>query len=445
VTALDPTTLVVLGATLAAAGPLLVLRRLGRAPFHPALAFGVPYFLITTGPAIRWLVWGVAPYGVKLEMLAPALVVAACAQGGILLGCGAATVVEARPPAYLLLRRPRRFRNVAARACAVALGLAAASLAMRWGDLSTAGKLDYGTAGGFWLRLHYASFFLLLALIPAVVVADQTVERRPLPRLTQAIVGTFGLICVLQAERDIALVLLMIPIAWLAVARDPAAPGPSPRPRRRRPGLVQVGGAFAAVAVLLAVLQWARSGGLRLSEQASALATTMREQSVVQTVLGLGSNLFVASRVVEWVPDESPYEWGVTYANTAVNLMPSFLLPDLRRESLLDWFKERYAPTSQTGYGFGMEAEAYLNFGLAGPVVVFGLWAFFLCRLHAGYRALPGALLYRYTYTFFAPFSLYCIRGDSLMCVKGLLYSVAAVWVIARASGSTARARVVAA
>jgi len=128
--------------------------------------------------------------------------------------------------------------------------------------------------------------------------------------------------------------------------------------------------------------------------------------------------------------------------HTAVNLVPSFVLPEIRQESLLAWFKERYAPTSQSGYGFGMEAEAYLNFGFLGPVVVFALWAFFLCRLHAGYRALPGALLYRYAYTFFVPFSLYSIRGDSLMCVKGLLYSVGAVWLLARLSGATTTARV---
>src|SRR4029077_13194471 len=104
------------------------------------------------------------------------------------------------------------------------------------------------------------------------------------------------------------------------------------------------------------------------------------------------SNLFVASRVVEWVPAEAPFEHGMTYVHTAVKLVPSFVLPEIRQESLLAWFKERYAPTSQSGYGFGMEAEAYLNFGFLGPVVVFGLWSFLLCQLRAGFFALPGAL-----------------------------------------------------
>ena len=438
--------LLTLMAGLAVAGPLLALRHpLSRTPFHPAVAFGVPYFLITAGPAIRYLLYGIEPYGIHLDMLGPALAVAAGAQAGILVGCMLANALPPRPRPYLLLRRPQLFRRVVGRVCLLALGLAAVSLAARWGDLALAGKLDLGAADSLWLRVHYASFFLLLATLPAVIVADQMIEQRPLPPLTRLVVVGFGLVCILQSERDVALVLLMIPISWLAVRTD-AAPRRQGRSQARRFGVVHVGAAFAGAAALLAVMQWARSsGGLGLADQANAIASSAREEGVVQTslqtILGLGSNLFVASRVVEWVPDEAPYEHGMTYVHTLVNLVPSFVLPEIRQESLLTWFKERYAPTSQSGYGFGMEAEAYLNFGLAGPLLVFALWAFFLCRLHAGYRALPGALLYRYLYTFFMPFSLYSIRGDSLMCVKGLLYSATAVWLLARLSGTTARAR----
>ena len=439
---MDATTALLLCmAACASAGPLLALRQPARrTPLHPALTFGVPYFLITTGPVVRWLVYDIEPYGIHLDVLGSALAVAASAQAGILVGCALAKTIPPRARPYVLLRRPRRFRRLVLRLCVLALGLAAVSLAARWHDLSLTGKVDLGAANTIWMRIHYASFFLLLALIPAVIVADQMLERRPLPRRTAAVVAAFGLICVLQSERDVALVLLMIPISWLAVRADPAPRERRPR-RRRRVGLLQVGAAFAGVGLVLTVMQWARSGvALGLADQASALAEA-RQEGVLPALLGLGSNLFIASRVVEWVPEEAPYEHGLTYVHTAENLLPSFVLPELRQESLLDWFKQRYAPTSQSGYGFGMEAEAYLNFGLAGPILVFALWAFFLCRVHAGYRALPGALLYRYTYTFFVPFSLYCIRGDSLMCVKGLLYSVGAIWLVARLSGSIAHAR----
>jgi len=438
----DPTTLLVLAGALAVAAPLVLLgTRIRRSPFHPAIAFGLPYFFITAGPLLRYLLYGVEPYGIHLEMMGRAMLVAAAAQAGIFLGCAAARATVFRPARYLVLRRPRRLRRAACRLCLAALGVAAVSLAARWRELGTVGKLDLGAGDALWTRIHYACFFLLLAFIPAVIVADQTLERRPLPRRSVLVLGAFAALCLLQGERDVVLVLLMVPISWLAVRGD--APPRSGARGRRRSALVQVGAAFGVAALLLALLQWARNGqGLTLAEQAHAVATTAKEESVVQAILGLGSNLFIASRVVEWVPEEAPYEGGMTYVHTLVNLLPSFVLPQIRQESLLDWFKQRYAPTSQSGYGFGMEAEAYLNFGFAGPLAVFALWGFLLCRLHAGYRVLPGALLYRYTYTFFVPFSLYCIRGDSLMCTKGLLYSVTAVWIVARLCRATAHARV---
>ena len=443
----ETTALLALMAALATAGPVLALRRRARfGPFHPALAFGVPYCVVTSGPVIRYLAYGTAPYGIKPEMLNGAMLVAVAAQAGILLGCGASGLFRRRPASYVYLRSPARLRPRVGWLCAVALALAASALAARWADLTTVGKLDLGAADSFWSRLHYASFFLVLALVPAVVVADQMVERRAAPILTKAVVGALAVLCLLEGERDVVLALLMIPISWLAVRRDGERHGGrvTRRARWKRWRAVVHGGiAFAAVAGLLAVMQWARgANGLTPSAQLASLREATREESVVQAILGLGSNLFVVSRVIEWVPDELPYEGGMTYVHTLGNLAPSFLLPQLRQGSLLTWFKERYAPTSQSGYGFGMEAEAYLNFGLLGPVVVFAVWTLVLCRLHDGYASLPRALLYRYAYTFFLPFSLYCMRGDSLMCVKGATYSVGLVWLVATLARAVVRVNV---
>lgn len=401
-------------------------------PFHPAVAFALPYALITTGPAVRYLVFGVTPYGIYLDTLARALTVACMAQAGILVGC----VIGARRPhvphRYVALRRPRGFRRVVLGAFGLALAVAVASLGARWGELTTIGKLDAGASGDLWVRVHYAVSLVLLALLPAIVVVDQRIERRVLPRRSQIALGAFGLLCLLEGERDVVLALLMVPIAW-------STAGVLVATARRRGMLRQTlraCAAFALAAVILVGLEWARSGGaLSWSAQVSAIGERAREESVVQSILGLGSNLFVTSRVVEWVPREIPYRFGETYLHTTANLVPSFLLPDLRFESLLTWFKERYAPTSQTGYGFGMEAEAYLNFGLVGPLLVFALWTLGLTRLHDGARRLPQAILYRYAFTFMVPFSLYCIRGDSLMWAKGFLYAAGIVWMLARVAG----------
>lgn len=431
----------VVQALLAGAGVVVALRRGGRAAaVHPLLTFGVPYAVITTGPAVRWLVFDVAPYGIHLDVLDRALWIAVAAQAGILAGGMLAGRRVHVPRAILVLAAPRRFRRFALGVFAAAFAAAGAALAARWGDLTTIGKLDAGATGDPWIRLHYAAFLVLLAVVPAVVLVDQAVAGRPLPRRSQLVLGAFALLCLLSSERDVALVLVMIPLAWLTARRGPAA-----RPRRARRGLrtaLRLGAGFVVAGVVLVGMEWARSGGaLSWSSQLTALGERARQESAVQSLLGLGSNLFVTSRVAEWVPADEPHRFGGTYLATLGNLAPSFLLPGFRFASLPAWFKDNYAPTSTTGYGFGMEAEAYLNFGLGGPVLVFALWTAGLVRLFDGWRLVPDALLHRYAFTFMCPFSLYCIRGDSLMWAKGFCYAVGVVWLLAWAAGARRRVR----
>lgn len=433
----------VVQALLAGAGVVLALRRGGRAAaVHPLLTFGLPYAVITTGPAIRWLVFDVAPYGIHLDVLDRALWIAVAAQAGILAGGALAGRRVHVPRTILVLAAPRRFRRFALGVFGAAFAVGAAALAARWGDLTTIGKMDAGASGDVWIRLHYAAFLVLIAVVPAVVLVDQAIAGRLVPLRSRLVLGGFGLLCLLSSERDVALVLLMVPLAWLTARRGPAAAAA----RRRASGgwrtALRLGGAFAVACVVLVGMEWARSGGaLSWSSQMTAFGERARQESAVQSLLGLGSNLFVTSRVAEWVPADEPHRYGGTYLGTLGNLAPSFLVPGLRFESLPAWFKDNYAPTSTTGYGFGMEAEAYLNFGLVGPVLVFALWTAGLVLLFDGWRLVPDALLHRYAFTFMCPFSLYCIRGDSLMWAKGFLYAVGVVWVLAWAAGARRRVR----
>lgn len=429
-------------ALLAGAGVVVALRRGGRAAaVHPLVTFGVPYAVITTGPAIRWLVFDVAPYGIHLDVLDRALWIAVAAQAGILAGGVLAGRRAHVPRTILVLAAPRRFRRFALGVFAVAFTAGAMALAARWGDLTTVGKLDAGASDDLWVRLHYAAFLVLIAVVPAIVLVDQAIAGRLLPLRSRCVLGGFALLCLLSSERDVALVLLMVPLAWLTARRGPAAA----RPGRGRGGwrtALRLGGAFAVACVVLVGMEWARSGGtLSWSAQMESLGERARQESAVQSLLGLGSNLFVTSRVAEWVSADEPHRFGTTYLATLGNLAPSFLLPGFRFESLPAWFKDNYAPTSTTGYGFGMEAEAYLNFGLVGPLLVFALWTAGLVLLFDGWRLVPDALLHRYAFTFMCPFSLYCIRGDSLMWAKGFLYAVGVVWVLAWAAGARRRVR----
>src|SRR5262245_47933699 len=335
-------------AVLCTAG-ILALRLSSRrpSPYHPAIAFGLPYLAITTGPAVNYLLFGLEPYGIHLEMLGRALWVAVTAQAGILLGCIVSLVAPALPPRFLSLRSPHRFRTLALLAYGMVFAVSAFSLYQRYGTLVAIGKVEVTAEPDIWVRLHYATFLIMLALLPAILISDQTIERRIVPRRAQMALTLFGLLCLLSAERDLVLTLVMIPIAWT---------GSFERRSRRGRGLLlsamRAIGVFAAVGMLLVTLQSPRAGGrVSTSGHESSVSERVGRESMVQGVLGLGSNLFIVSRVVEWIPDEIPYQHGATYVHTLVNLLPSFVLPQLHYESLLSWFKERYAPTSDSGYG----------------------------------------------------------------------------------------------
>lgn len=87
--------------------------------------------------------------------------------------------------------------------------------------------------------------------------------------------------------------------------------------------------------------------------------------------------------IVTDVPREYPFLWGRSYLNAIVGLLPSRLLP-WEVENLSRWYVRTYYPDtwqSGGGRGFSQIAEAYMNFGLLGPAVVFFIAGWHLRRV----------------------------------------------------------------
>src|SRR5262249_21517515 len=99
-------------------------------------------------------------------------------------------------------------------------------------------------------------------------------------------------------------------------------------------------------------------------------------------LLNQGSLLFVNTYTLFLLDGRVGHFGGETYMHALANLIPGvgvgFNLPD--------WLKDHYAFASNSGYGYGLDAEGYLNFGWAGVLATFlaiGLlqrWAFNMRR-----------------------------------------------------------------
>ena len=136
-------------------------------------------------------------------------------------------------------------------------------------------------------------------------------------------------------------------------------------------------------------------------------------------ILNQGSLLFINTFTLHLLDQGVSHFWGWTYLNSLLNLLPSGLAgTDF---NLLNWFKAHYAPASTSGYGYGLDAEGYLNFSWLGVFVTF-LGLGFLQRLSFNSRRWGDFFLYYSVFSF--SFTMYCFRNDSLAFLKGNFYAI---------------------
>lgn len=136
----------------------------------------------------------------------------------------------------------------------------------------------------------------------------------------------------------------------------------------------------------------------------------------VTSALNEGSVLIVDTLVMGLVPSTYQFLMGQSYLDALLSLPPGFLIGD--RGSLGQWLIDTVAPSSPSGYGFSMTAEAYINFGMPAVPVVFGavtaLQRYLLARAPRG--PFPTYLSMLFTITW-----MYNFRGES----RAFLVSIA--------------------
>jgi hypothetical protein len=130
-----------------------------------------------------------------------------------------------------------------------------------------------------------------------------------------------------------------------------------------------------------------------LNEQTPSLSGLVRE-----TITGffeeLGTSVVALVYTVDLVPATKPHEWGLSYYESLLTLLPADVMSSLERGARQGaWLIETVSPSTAAyggGIGFSILAEAYDNFGWAGPPLVMTLLLLALTRL-SRWVTEPGA------------------------------------------------------
>lgn len=146
--------------------------------------------------------------------------------------------------------------------------------------------------------------------------------------------------------------------------------------------------------------------------------STLNITAGLTDVLNQGSLLLINTQVLYLTDHGYPFLYGSSYLNSVLNLLPSWIYHT--NFSLLTWFRDVYAMNSSSGYGFALDAEAYLNFGYIGVPVVFAIIAVIQRVMYNRIGRHPFYLYFSVFYTFI---TMYTLRNDSLALLKGCLYA----------------------
>lgn len=364
---------------------MLLLRRGLLDPLVVQLLF---YLFFAFGPLINFLRGETIYFGTKIEFIPATCWIFLCAVTGLAL------------PGFFKDIKKDEFRNRIADSSPLATVLRPANLFMSLVSLSLIVKLiGLGGLGSDKIKaisivgreLHYPYLLVELYLTAFYFnIGKEKIDRR----LFFLNFFLWLIYCLLLAERDFIFTVLSLGIHWVIS-----------RPKTKGQTLKFVFGS-----VVLGIL----ATGLFLFRDA-----TQSFSDPLTSFLGQGSLLFVNSFTVFLIATKLDHFMGYSYLMAIGNLLPSWIYST--GFNLPEWFRMQYAPGSPSGYGFGLDAEGYLNFGYAGVFVTFLLLGLYQRGVFNS-RRLPDFFIY---YSVFSTsFTMYSFRNDSTAFFKGNLYAV---------------------
>lgn len=182
----------------------------------------------------------------------------------------------------------------------------------------------------------------------------------------------------------------------------------------------------------------------------SAEAVTADDNNSLFYTLTIGEFVVPFETLAQMTRTVGVTEWpwlGLSYFRSPLYLIPSFAFPD-RPDSLGFWYMQNFYGGGQglnEGRQFFFLAEAYLNFGPLGIVLVAGMWGLLWGALHRWMmrgRDRFGTVL---VYALVVGFMFRCIAGEFVTMLVGItqqsLIAVALILVVSNVFGSRRQAR----
>jgi hypothetical protein len=141
--------------------------------------------------------------------------------------------------------------------------------------------------------------------------------------------------------------------------------------------------------------------GIKEYRESGTLSQILRSNPIEAARASLyeaGSSVLTFSYTLDFIPDEQPFGWGISYLRAALHLVPNLgqspgktFLPDPLTADPAAWLVERVHPAKYAeggGYGYAAGAEWYFNFGF--PGVLLGMTALGYGLAAVRKRALVG-------------------------------------------------------
>lgn len=376
----------------------------------PRVIFPSVYGFLTAGPVVwnlyaDWYYAGIPTEYVPYVLLSASSAIVAFALGATL-GMGTkrasapglvAQPVEDNDPVTRAVRQLASFSTLALLA-----GYLYVTVLLKQTPGATSKELMISYGSPTLVRFYYLTLAGLL--VSAIVLVTSDTRMRPGRPSWPALVvlGAYGAVTLFNGERDFILVAL----AWLVL---------NAKRFSIRRALLALGLAVSIMAVIPVV----RRGGFETQTQLQVAHEAGGEEFAKSLFTQGSSNLFVFATVASWIPRFEGYRWGSSYVDALGSFIP---FTHSEAPSLATWFKEQYAPTGTAGYGFAMDAEAYLNFGWAGPPLVFLLWGLVLGALASRAQRAHASAVTQFIWIMALSFSLFAVRADSRTLFKSMIY-----------------------
>lgn len=396
-----------------------------RDPFDPRVFFPAFYAFVTSGPCLfKIFVSGDYQPGLKVDWLVPVLMSCAISAAAFVLGgtfalFGQKTSMLTHDfrragPSARDQRSSLLVRDIAILAATVLLLANAYSSHLLLAEAAGGGgggkaEILY-SAGEQTIRSYYFYAVATTAALTLAVIADAYVPRRTLSVTILALVAIDFAICTQSGERDFLLVGGVWCLAnWRKLSRTQFA-------------------IFAAVLIAwLGIGPVLRETGLGFGNQIAAVEHVSAEDWLYSVTHNV-PNVHVFTNVVDEVPAAEPFWFGYSLVGAVASFLPGEF--DIKKRTPLLWFMDVYDKQGVVGMAFSQDAEAYLNFGWAGPPIWFGICGYLLS---VAYRraAHPSARLFDlFVWWYAVSTSLFGVRSDSRGILKTLVLGMLAAKVL---------------